>query len=61
MGVVENILGGTKEYAEKKEKQFGERKEYLKGKFKEKSHKLHERLETKKQELEEHKYGWDKD
>ena len=61
MNPVEKILGGTKEYAEKKEKQFSERKEVWKGKMSEKAHKLHEKLENKGKELKEHKMGWDKD
>jgi len=54
MDPVGKILGGTKEYAEKKEKQFGERKEFLKKKLTTKEHKLHEKVETKGEELAEH-------
>jgi hypothetical protein len=61
MGVVENILGGTKEYAERKEKQFGKQVKEVKEKLHEKGHKLHEKLETKHKELKEHKLGWDDD
>jgi len=54
MDPVGKILGGTKELVAKKREYLGKKVKVLKGKFDEKSHKLHERLETKGEETEEH-------
>jgi hypothetical protein len=57
MNPVEKILGGQKEYAEKKNKQFGERVKEVKENLNTKGKLLHEKQEKKGEELEEKAKG----